>query len=225
MGEYVTFQAGTATPAGYLALPQSGGGPGVLVLHAWWGLTPTFTELCDLLARAGFVAFAPDLNAGQIATTVDGAAALMASRDWDGTGAAAHGGLAYLRSHPALAGEQVGMVGFSMGAAWTVVLASAHPDQVAAAAIFYGTGSADFTAARAAYLAHFAENDPWEPDEEVQAMLAALREAGREVTPHVYPGASHWFFEPDRPEYDPAAAELAWERTRAFLQAQLGNVG
>ncbi|HYF62867.1 MAG TPA: dienelactone hydrolase family protein [Herpetosiphonaceae bacterium] len=222
MGEHMTFQTGEATTAAYLALPESGRGPGVLVLHAWWGLTATFTEVCDRLARAGFVAFAPDLNAGQAAATVDDAMALMKSRNWDVTQAAAVGGLEYLLAHPARTGQQIGMVGFSMGAAWTVALASKHPE-VSAAVLFYGTGSADFAAARAAYLAHFAENDPWEEDAEVQAMLAAMREAGREVTDHAYPGASHWFFEPDRPEYDRAAAELAWERSLAFLQARLGD--
>jgi carboxymethylenebutenolidase len=221
MGEHTTFHAGGAPTAGYLALPERGQGPGVLVLHAWWGLTQTFTELCERLARAGFVAFAPDLNAGRIAATVAEAEALMKSRDWPGTQAAAEGGLAYLQAHPAVAGAPLGVVGFSMGGAWALDLASKYPDQIDSAVIFYGTGSADWSAARAAYLAHYAENDEWEPDEEVQAMLAAMRAAGREVTLHTYPGVSHWFFEPDRPEYDPAAADLAWERTLAFLRARL----
>jgi carboxymethylenebutenolidase len=222
MGEHTTFQAGDAPAAGYLALPERGQGPGVLVLHAWWGLNATFTGLCDRLALAGFVAFAPDLNAGRIAATVAEAEALMKARDWPATQAAADGALAYLQAHPAVAGARLGLIGFSMGGAWTIALASEHPEQVDAAVIFYGTGSADFSAARAAYLAHYAENDEWEPDEEVQAMLAAMRAAGREVTLHVYPGVSHWFFEPDRPEYDPAAADLAWERTLGFLRERLG---
>jgi carboxymethylenebutenolidase len=223
MGEHTTFQAGGGSTAGYLALPERGQGPGVLVLHAWWGLTATFTELCERLARAGFVAFAPDLNAGRTAATIAEAEALMKARDWPATSAAAEGGLAYLHAHPALAGGRLGLLGFSMGGAWALDLASTHAEQVDAAVIFYGTGSADFAAARAAYLAHYAENDEWEPDDEVQAMLAAMRAAGREVTLHVYPGVSHWFFEPDRPEYNPAAAELAWERTLRFLHERLAG--
>ena len=54
-----TFQAGDEPVRGYLALPQSGTGPGVLVLHAWWGLVPTLIEVCERLAAAGFVAVAP----------------------------------------------------------------------------------------------------------------------------------------------------------------------
>ena len=79
----------------------------------------------------------------------------------------------------------------------------------------------DYRTARAAYLGHFAAHDDFEPLEAVRALEAKIRAAGREVTFHVYPGARHWFFEPNRPEYDPAAAELAWERTLAFLYDHL----
>ena len=66
----------------YLALPASGKGPGILVLHAWWGLTPFFKELCNRLAEQGFVALAPDLYHGPTASTVDEAQALVDSADW-----------------------------------------------------------------------------------------------------------------------------------------------
>lgn len=214
------LQAGM-NESGYLALPAAGAGPAVLVLHAWWGLNSVFTELCDRLAAAGFVAYAPDLNAGKVAATIDEAKALMESRDEQRTGEAAFGGLAALRAHPAAAAAPVGAVGFSMGAGWAVELASARPEQVAAAVLFYGAGLADFSAARAAYLGHFSETDEWEPMEWVNKMEAGMRDAGREVAIHLYPGASHWFFEPNRPEYDPAAAALAWERTLAFLRDKL----
>ena len=62
MGQHIQFQSQAATEQGYLALPAAGTGPGVLVLHAWWGLTPIFTEICDRLANEGFVVFAPDLH-------------------------------------------------------------------------------------------------------------------------------------------------------------------
>ncbi len=56
----------------------------------------------------------------------------------------------------------------------------------------------------------------------VRAMEKTLREAGRPVDFYTYPGTGHWFFEPDRPDaYQPQAAQLAWERTLAFLRAQL----
>ncbi len=68
-------------------------------------------------------------------------------------------------------------------------------------------------------LGHFAENDPFEPSADVDALQAALRGAGRPAQFHRYPGTGHWFAEPDRTQaYDGAAATLAWQRTLAFLR-------
>ena len=64
----------------YLASPANGG-PGILLLHAWWGLKPFFKELCDQLAEHGYVVLAPDLRDGQIATTIDEAKELMQKSD------------------------------------------------------------------------------------------------------------------------------------------------
>jgi carboxymethylenebutenolidase len=217
----ISFAAGDRNGAGYLALPDQGHGPGVLVLHAWWGLSSFFQELCDRLAAAGFVALAPDLYQGRSAATIDEAEALLKQRDFAAMQAIAEGALAYLQSHPAVRGEGLAALGFSMGAAWAAELASAAPDAIPAVVLFYGTVDADFAASRAAYLCHFAAGDEWEPDEGVRQMEAAMRAAGREVTLHVYPGAQHWFFETDRPEYNPQASKLAWQRTAEFLQKQL----
>lgn len=84
--------------------------------------------------------------------------------------------------------------------------------------LFYGTGPADFARSRATYLGHFAESDPYEPLSNVQELEKALRAAGRTVAFHHYPGTGHWFCEPDRPQFDPVAAALAWERTLDFLR-------
>jgi carboxymethylenebutenolidase len=89
--------------------------------------------------------------------------------------------------------------------------------------VFYSTGAADFSAARAAYLGHFAENDEWEPEEDVRQLEAGIRAAGRDIAFYTYPGTQHWFFEPNRPEYNPQAAALAWQRTVDFLHAYLDS--
>ena len=86
----------------------------------------------------------------------------------------------------------------------------------------YGTDDGDYRTARAAYLGHFAEHDDFEPLQAVRALEERIRAAGREVTFHVYPGTGHWFVEPNQPDvYNAAAAELVWDRTLAFLKAQL----
>ncbi len=222
MGEWL--HVGSTGHRAYLAVPDSGAGPGVLVLHAWWGLTPVFTDVCDRLAAAGFVALAPSLfSGGATATTIAEAEALRDANDEESVAepvmlAAAE----QLRALPAVTGAQIGVIGFSLGAYWALYLSQVRPDDVSAVVTIYGTDDGDYRTARAAYLGHFAEHDDYEPLEAVHALEAKMRAAGREVTFHVYPGAGHWFVEPNRPDvYDATAAELVWERTLAFLKAQL----
>lgn len=217
MGQHIQFQSQAATEQGYLALPAAGTGPGVLVLHAWWGLTPIFTEICDRLANEGFVVFAPDLHSGRVATTIQEAEVLVGD-DSPRREAAVFGGLAFLQQHPAIKGNTQAVIGFSMGAAWALVLSAAIPESIAAVVLFYGAYPVDFSIARAAYLGHFADQDEWEPLEGVRQMEAAMQAAGRDVSINIYPGTQHWFCEPDRPEYNAAAAQLAWKRTIDFLQ-------
>ncbi|GAB4408525.1 MAG: hypothetical protein Fur0044_01850 [Anaerolineae bacterium] len=109
-------------------------------------------------------------------------------------------------------------MGFSLGAYYALDLAAADPEHIRSVVIFYGSGDGDFSTSRAAYLGHFAENDPYEPPANVNELEESLRRAGRPVTFYRYPGTGHWFFEPDRTEaYNQAAATLAWERTLTFL--------
>ena len=86
----------------------------------------------------------------------------------------------------------------------------------------YGTGGRDYSSARAAYLGHYAEQDDFEPLEDVQGLEARIRAAGGDVTFYVYPDTGHWFVEANRPDaYNATAAELVWDRTYAFLKAHL----
>lgn len=211
------------TAPGYLALPPAGRGPGVLVLHAWWGLNDFFVGLCDRLAQAGFVAAAPDLYGhGRTASTVAEAEQLLAQRDMAAMERNALGALEALAQHPDVEGPGLGVIGFSLGAAYALALAGSRPERVRAVVIFYGAGEVDFSATQAAFQGHFAPNDEWESDEYIQQMEQGLRAAGREVEFHYYPGARHWFFENNRPaDFQEEAARLAWGRTISFLKARL----
>ena len=217
----IVFSAGDRSASGYLALPEQSQAPGVLVLHAWWGLNETFTDACDRLAQAGFVAFAPDLYDGKTAATIEEAEALMQAGDFERKQAIAGGALAHLRAHSVAAGGPAGAVGFSMGAAWATTLSTIFPDAIAAVVLFYGISDGDFGAARATFQGHFGEADDWEPLDGVRQMEADLRAAGRQVDFYIYPGAEHWFIEPNRPQYKAEATELAWQRTIDFLHEQL----
>ena len=206
---------------GYLALPKGGTGPGVLVLHAWWGLNNTMRGICARLAEAGFVAFAPDLYHGRVADTIPAAEALAAALDERQQQIMAEiGGAARFLAGRAAPPGNLAVIGFSLGAYYALQLAAAAPEQIRAVVLFYGTGGGNHHASRAAYLGHYAEEDEYEPQAGVAELEEALRSAGRPATFHRYPGTGHWFFEPDRTQaYNRAAAELAWERTLAFLRA------
>ncbi|MCB0978111.1 MAG: dienelactone hydrolase family protein [Acidimicrobiales bacterium] len=209
--------------SGYVVVPDSGSGPGVLVLHSWWGLTPFFTGVCDRLADEGFVALAPDLHGdGATADTPDEAETLLASTDPNRTANLVVSSLSALRSMPATPEGRVGVLGFSMGASWALWAATRFPDDVAAVSVYYGDQNIDFGAARAAFQGHFAEYDEFTSPDDANYLEARLRLDGHEPEFHRYDGAAHWFAESDRTAaYDQAAADLAWSRTVEFLHRHL----
>jgi carboxymethylenebutenolidase len=224
----IEFQANGRTASAYLAVPERGSGPGVLVLHAWWGLTDVFKRVCDRLAEAGFVALAPDLYHGKTTASVDEAEVLGAELDQDvgRVGEDIAGALQVLRQHEAtnLASGRgkLALVGFSMGGAYALDTSTTLAQEIAAVVTFYASyPGLDYRKASSAYLCHFAEEDPFEPTESVAEMERQLQAAGRPVSVYMYPGTRHWFFEENRPEYDAEAARVAWERTIAFLHQQL----
>jgi len=214
----VEFKTEPGKAVGYLALPEKPRG-GVLVLHAWWGLNDFFKSFCDRLASHGFLALAPDLYGGPVAKTVSEAKELASSFDENSKAPpAALGAIDYLRSRPSQSGHKMGVVGFSMGAAWALWLSTKRPEDVGAVVVFYGTYLLDFSEARASFLGNFASEDEWEPTATVKALEQKIRGAGREATFHFYPGTKHWFFEEDRTDvYDREAAGLAWNRTLEVL--------
>lgn len=203
---------------GYLAVAAQPNAPGVIVLHAWWGLNSIFKKLCDRLAAEGFVAFAPDLNEGRVAKTIDEAKEIMNSlaeqRKYDVAMAAVD----FLRAQSEVRKEPFSLIGFSMGAAWSLVLASERPDEVHKVIMFYGAGEGDFAKVKAEILGHFSDADEWEDIDYVRSMESDMRNAGMKTTFHIYSQLPHWFFEEDRPEFNPDAAELAWQRTLEFLR-------
>lgn len=203
----------------YLASP-SNGGQGVLVLPSWWGLKPFFKEICDQLAEHGYTALAPDYYDGRVAKTIDEAKELQGSTE--GTNPELIGDIVRAAKEHlvSLTKNKVGVIGFSMGTWWSLVMAESDPN-ISAIVLFYGTGDVDFSTVKAKVLGHYAETDEWESLDNVRGMEQAMKNAGIDVTLHIYPKTAHWFMESDRPEYDPAAAKLAWERTFEFLKASL----
>jgi carboxymethylenebutenolidase len=210
--------------SGYLARPAKPG-RGVMVLHAWWGLNSFFKQVCDRLGEEGFLAFAPDLMNGKVASTIEEAKKLQAEGDNEAAQATALIAVAWMREQvlaqgdASLAQKGLGLVGFSMGGYWAVALSSLAPDDVSAAVLFYGEGDADYSTVRARFQGHFGGKDEWTEDFWVNKMKAGMQAAGLKTVFYDYPQAGHWFFESDRPDaYRPEDSDLAWERTLEFLK-------
>ena len=202
---------------GYLARPGKGNGVGVLVLHSWWGLNDSFRQMCDGLASEGFVALAPDAYGdGEAARTVEQARERSDAMDLVGAEQTLLGAADLLARE---VDGPIASVGFSMGSGFGLWLARKRPEHLGATVLFYGIG--DPADGQTPVLGHFAADDEWEPAEEVDRLEAQLREAGRLGAFHRYDGVAHWFAEPDRPEFDAAAAESAWQRTLEFLRERL----
>jgi carboxymethylenebutenolidase len=219
MGSYATID-GVGTGPVYLAGDTVPEAPGVVLLHAWWGRTDDVIAYADRLAEEGFLVLVPDLFDGRTATTPEEAEVLATAGDEDAEAIDAVV-LASVDHVADLTGRPPGIVGFSFGAAW----AASAPAQrdIAASVVYYGTmDGPDLAAGRAPVLGHFAQADPYEPDEGVDAFEGALRDAGRDVVINRYPGTGHWFAEPSQEAYVPDAAELAFQRTVAFLRNRLG---
>jgi carboxymethylenebutenolidase len=196
-----------------------GASPRVVLFHPWWGLNDDVIAYADRLAAAGFSVIAPDLVRYRIASTIEEAERLASDKD------DRHPDAVALAAIDRLAGpegeKRIGAVGFSMGAAWAMWCAAQRP-AVAASVVYYGSLQGPSLArASAPVLGHFAETDPYEPDELVLAFERTLRDAGRRVQIHRDTGTGHWFAEPSREAWRPEAADLAFERTAAFLREHL----
>lgn len=198
---------------------QEDGGPGVLLLHSFWGLTSSVKGLADRLAGAGFTVLAPDMNFGELPATEQEAVVHL--------GAASPDRLARLVLTAAgLVNERsdegpIGVVGFGMGGSLGLWASVRAPSVVGAAVSFYGTQQIDFAGSRSSYLVHLAEEDPYVTGDEAAFMEATMGLESLPVEVVRYPGTRHGFCEPDGDSFDPEAFEMAWDRTVRFLEEHL----
>lgn len=198
--------------SGYLALPRRGRGPGVVLVGEWSDSGAQLRESADRLAAAGFVAFAADVFEGDESVGPESALLLESAID-------------YVLAHQAAGIGGVGLVGFCKGGD-LALRETATNESVRACVSFCGAPAPedpapDFASSRAAYLGHCAQEDEWTPPHRGDALEAELRGLGLDATFHAYAGTRHGFFDEGRAAFDPASAELAWERTISFLRRTL----
>ena len=220
MDQLVTFSAGGGSAQGYVARPGQDK-CGVIVLQEWWGLVPHIKDVAARFAAQGYVALAPDLYHGKSTVDAEEATHLMKGLDWGRELQDIAGAVGYLRHNEGC--TRVGVVGFCMGGALTV-LAATQPG-VDAYAAFYGfppQGAGDLEKIQATGLLFFGEQETFFSVPDAQAFAARQRGRGVETDVLVYPGAGHAFFNNDRPEaYHKEAAEDAWRRTLGLFGSRL----
>lgn len=209
------------TDSAYFVGPPNGPGPGVLLLHSWWGLTPFFRKLADRISDQGFTVLAPDLNQGSVFEVPELAEQHLADADPNHLARLVLSSAKLLQDKTGDHTGKVAVVGFSMGASLGLWASVRLPDVISAVVAFYGTQSIDFEGAEADYQLHLADADPLVSEEEAAFMEATMGLVNLEVETHRYPGTGHWFFEADRESFDPEAADRAWDRMVSFLVEQL----
>jgi carboxymethylenebutenolidase len=222
-GQMIEFPSNGQQTTGYLSVPASGRGPGIVVIQEWWGLVGHITDVADRFAAEGFVALAPDLYHGQTASEPDEAGKLMMSLQMDKAAKDLSGAVDYLRNHAAVEPKKVGSVGYCLGGGLSLFLATVKP--VDACVIYYGVlpgAQPDLSKLRCPVLGHYAEHDDFASPEKARELEAQIRATGNPVEFHIYPGTTHAFFNDDRPEvFVEDAAALSWDRTLAFFREHL----
>lgn len=224
--EYIMYPSpnGHGEVRGYLVKPANltGPAPAVVVIHENRGLNPYIEDVARRVAKAGFIALAPDgltsvggypgndAEGRELQRTVDGEKLM---NDF-------FAAYEFLAGHSDTTGK-VGCVGFCYGGGVCNAMAVAYPE-LGASVPFYGrqANAADVPKIQAPLLIHYAELDE-RINEGWPAYEAALKEHGKTYTAHIYPGVNHGFHNDSTPRYDEAAAELAWDRTIAFFNEYL----
>jgi carboxymethylenebutenolidase len=226
MGEMVEFASNGGTAPGYLAAPEGGAGPGVLVIQEYWGLVDHIKDVADRFAGEGFTALAPDLYHGATATEPDEAGKLMMSMNVEQAAKDLSGAVNLLQERSGR--NDIGVVGFCMGGGLALVAGTVRPDAVKAVVPFYGlvpwpSAQPDWSKLDASIQGHYAGNDSYFSPEKAQDLENELKSLGKDVQIYIYPDTEHAFFNDTRPEvHDPDASAAAWGRAIEHLHRVLG---
>jgi carboxymethylenebutenolidase len=215
---------GTEGGRGYLSVPASGRGRGVIVIQEWWGLVDHIRDVCDRMAREGFVALAPDLYRGERTSDPDAAGRLMmdleiprAANDLDATATT-------LLGRDEVSGARLGAMGFCMGGQLALYAATRNP-KIGAVVDFYGIHpnvTLDLSGLEAPVLGIFAEHDTFVPPEAARKLQSDLEGAGKRAEFTIHRGVDHAFMNETRPDvYHAETAARAWSETLAFLRREL----
>jgi len=230
MGTQVSFtRPDSKTLEGYLAEPANAdSAPAVVVIQEWWGVNDQIRGVADRLAAAGYRALVPDLYRGKSTVEAEEAHHLMSGLDFgDAASQDVRGAVQFLRARS----SKVGVTGFCMGGALTLLAVAAAPE-IDAGVVWYGCPPLEYIDAakiRAPLLAHWATQDEFFPIATIDKLQAKLSEAGVSYDFHRY--LAHHAFANEtavgprripQTQYDPVWSQQAWDRTFRFFGRRLG---
>ena len=221
MGEMISYPSNGSEAQGYLALPEGGDGPGVVVVQEWWGLDDHIKDIANRFAAERFVALAPDLYDGTVVDEPDEAGKLFMALDIGETEKKLRGAVIRLNEQT---GRSVGTVGFCMGGALSLFAACKNPSMVGACVDFYGIHPAvqyDWDALQAPVLGIWGDQD----EMVIGSVPGYEEELSSRAKAHEfvhYPDADHAFFNDTRADaYREGDAADAWSRTLAWFREHL----
>ncbi len=225
MATTVTFKRPDGqTIQGYLAEPEHpSGAAAVVVIQEWWGVNDQIRGVADRLASAGYVALVPDLYRGKSTVEAEEAHHLMSDLNFgDAASQDVRGAVQFLKTR----GGKVGVTGFCMGGALTLLATCAAPE-IDAAVVWYGCPPLEYIDAAKIHVplqAHWATQDEFFPIATIDLLQERLREAGvafdffRYLARHAF--ANETAVGPGRipaTQYDPVWSQQAWDRTFSFF--------
>jgi carboxymethylenebutenolidase len=231
MGQMISYKRPDGkSVSGYLAEPDAvAAAPGIVVIQEWWGLNDQIKGVAERLAKAGYRALVPDLYRGKVTVEREEAEHLMKGLNFgDAAGQDVRGAVQHLKAKS----KKVGVTGFCMGGALTV-LSAVNVPEADAAVIWYGYPPLEYVDAakiKMPVLGHFATDDLAFAIAGVEPLEKKLKDAKVRFEFHRY-AAKHAFANETRvgknilpfAEYNAIAAETAWQRTLAFLGKNLGK--
>jgi carboxymethylenebutenolidase len=220
-GKMITFSSGAEMPSAYVALPEGAGRkPAIIVIQEWWGLNDFVKSRADEFAKKGYVAFAPDLYRGKVATDPDTAHQLMRGMPEDRAIRDLKAAFDYLRSRDDVDATRMGSVGWCMGGGYSLALALEQP-KLAGAVIYYGrlvTDDAKIKSLAVPLLGNFGGKDEGIPPDTVREFERKAKAAGKVVDFKIYPDAGHGFASSRDPAVSRAAdSKDADARTDSFF--------
>lgn len=226
VAEWITYPSpnGHGEVKGYLVKPAGATGKlgAVVVVHENRGLNPYIQDVARRVAKAGYIALAPDglSSVGGYPGDDEKGRELQSGVDPEKLMNDFFAAIEFLMSHEDTNGK-VGIIGFCYGGGVANAAAVAYPE-LALAVPFYGRQppAADTARIQAPILLHYAELDT-RINEGWPAYEAALEENGKTYEAFIYPGVNHGFHNDTTPRYDEAAATLAWNRTLEWFRKYL----